>query len=248
MRSRVIRQLMYDWHRELEKVLKLRLEELCEKEARDWPIANSSGVEKMWTGEEFNLLLTRICCLILPFPVGSVRNRPDLIHPLLSLLTPSALSMLTIQEILRMQGSGGIENGTKTTRTVISIGRAVETEWNTLKQKSGGSLQIIPDDEAPKLVPSSNLGDGNNTSAPFFFLSNLDSLYASRIQHRKLMEIDERWNWSSDWTQVTRAKIGAFLVDALMSVAKIEVRVKKKQGPVDNEESSDNGESSDNYQ
>jgi DNA-directed RNA polymerase, mitochondrial len=151
-----------------------------------------------------------------------------MIHPLLSLISPSALSMLTIQEVLRLQGSGGIENGMKTTRTVLNVGRAVESEWNTLKQKNTGIIQTAPDSEISKLTLNTASGDGSYSPAPFF-MQQLDSLYTSRIQHRKLMEIDERWNWTTDWTQITRAKVGAFLVDALMSVAKIEVSVKKKQ-------------------
>ena len=58
--------------------------------------------------------------------------------PFLQLLSAEKLSAITILELLRQNGVGGINEGMKTTRAVLSIGKAVENEYNSeqLKKQS----------------------------------------------------------------------------------------------------------------
>ncbi len=55
----------------------------------------------------------------------------------MQLLSAEKLSAITILELLRQNGGGGIGEGMKTTRAVLSIGKAVENEYNSeqLKKK-----------------------------------------------------------------------------------------------------------------
>lgn len=159
--------------------------------------------------------------------------------------------MLTIQELLRLQGSHGLQGGVRTTRAVIAIGKAVEREWGVvMRKKMGNVLPPAATDIEPRLIPinmneesversegNGNVQTSNGSYTPtphFYYLPpTLSHLYTSRAHHRKLMEIDERWNYSSEWTQHNRARVGAFLVDALMKVAKIELKMEKKFGEYD---------------
>ncbi|KAJ6615404.1 DNA/RNA polymerase [Mycena sp. CBHHK59/15] len=57
------------------------------------------------------------------------RKRTPVLAPYLMLVNADRLSMLTIVEIMRLQGSGGVFDGMKTTRALISVGKAVENEY-----------------------------------------------------------------------------------------------------------------------
>jgi len=54
------------------------------------------------------------------------------LYPYLCLLPPSKMAMLVILELLRMQGVNGVADGIKSTRALISIGKAVETEYSAV--------------------------------------------------------------------------------------------------------------------
>lgn len=55
--------------------------------------------------------------------------------PFLQLLSAEKLSAITILELLRQNGGGGIGEGVKTTRAVLSIGKSVENEYNSEQLK-----------------------------------------------------------------------------------------------------------------
>lgn len=55
--------------------------------------------------------------------------------PFLQLLSAEKLSAITILELLRQNGGGGVGEGVKTTRAVLSIGKAVENEYNSEQLK-----------------------------------------------------------------------------------------------------------------
>jgi DNA-directed RNA polymerase len=50
--------------------------------------------------------------------------------PFLKLLSPAKLSIITILELLRLNNSGGVMEGMKSARALISIGKAIESEYN----------------------------------------------------------------------------------------------------------------------
>ncbi|KAI0255102.1 hypothetical protein BJV78DRAFT_1084646, partial [Lactifluus subvellereus] len=49
--------------------------------------------------------------------------------PFLSPIKPEKLSLITILEVMRLQSSGGVADGMKTARGLVSVGKAGELEY-----------------------------------------------------------------------------------------------------------------------
>ena len=131
-------------------------------------------------------------------------NQLSPIGPFLSLVKPEKLSLLTILEIMRLQGSGGVIQGMKMTRALVAVGKAVENEYKVEMCK----LHDIP-------VPQfSRRGDGVFTTFGY------NHLHQRRVAAAASHEDGEEW--TAAWTQVARAKVGAVLVECLMDVAQLE--------------------------
>ncbi|THH27449.1 hypothetical protein EUX98_g6736 [Antrodiella citrinella] len=139
--------------------------------------------------------------------------------PFITLLKPETMSILTILEITHMQGSGGLRDGMKTARTLIAIGKAIETEYKTEICKRNKIM-----------VSAQRMGEHG-----FFSGLGYKNLHARRIAARRFMEDSEEW--TSEWTQVMRVKVGSFLVDHLMSVATVtKTAIDKRTGKEVSEE------------
>jgi DNA-directed RNA polymerase len=124
--------------------------------------------------------------------------------PFLSLVKPEKLSLIAILEIMRLQGSGGVADGMKITRGLISVGKAVELEYKAqMCKKNNISIPSAP-----------RAGD-----PVFFSRYSYRELHARRVAARKYTE--DAAEWTSDWTQALRVNVGSFLVDRLIEVAKV---------------------------
>ncbi|KAI0371016.1 DNA/RNA polymerase [Pilatotrama ljubarskyi] len=133
------------------------------------------------------------------------------LSPFLRLLKPEKLSLITILELMHLHGSGGVQDGMKTARALLAVGRAVESEYKAEMCKKNNIS-----------VPSSNParpGDQN-----VFTSLGYRDLHARRVAARKYMEDSEEW--TSEWSQLVRVKIGSFLVDCLMDVATVQRSIK----------------------
>lgn len=135
------------------------------------------------------------------------------LSPYLSLVKPERLSLITILEIMRLQGSGGVVDGMKTARALIGVGRAVEIEYKA---------QVC---RANKIhVPlSPRLGE-----AGYFSNMGYKNLQERRVAAAKHMSDGE--SWTSSWTQIVRSKVGGILVECLMDVAQVTRRATDKYG------------------
>ena len=133
----------------------------------------------------------------------------EMLSPFLRLLTPEKLSLITIMEIMHLHGSGGVNDGMKTARALLSVGRAVEQEYKAEMCKKHNLS-----------VPTSGRAPSNG----FFSSHGYRDLHTQRMAAQKY--VTENEDWSSDWTQVVRVKVGSFLVDCLMDVATVH-RTKK---------------------
>ena len=125
------------------------------------------------------------------------------IAPYLSLISLEKLSLLTILEIMRLQGSGGITLGMKTTRALISVGKAVENEYKA---------QMCKKHDIP--VPQIGVNKLN-----LFSMTGCHHLRQMRQAAAASMELGEIW--SAAWSQSARSQIGAVLVECLMDVAEV---------------------------
>lgn len=124
--------------------------------------------------------------------------------PFLSLVSPEKLSLITILELMRLQGSGGVSEGMKTARALLTIGKAVEMEHKAEISRRNNTV-----------IPTSDPQTGSN----YFTKSGYEDLYTKRVAARKYVEDSEEW--AATWTQTLRAKVGSFLVDALMDVGTV---------------------------
>jgi DNA-directed RNA polymerase len=123
--------------------------------------------------------------------------------PYVTLINPEKLSLLTILELMRLQGSGGVSLGMKTTRALIDVGKAVENEYKAQMCKK----HDIP---LPQHI-------SNKTN--FFSLAGYQHLRQIRTAAAASMEYGDVW--SATWSQVARSQIGAVLVECLMDVAEV---------------------------
>ncbi|KAJ7260885.1 hypothetical protein B0H12DRAFT_1106881 [Mycena haematopus] len=135
-------------------------------------------------------------------PVLANKKTPVL-SPYLMLIKAEKLSMLTIVEIMRLQGTGGVTEGMKTARALISVGKAVETEYKA------------------QMCKSNNIEIPNLQQPPRDYFSNMGyrSLQERRIAAARLMMDNE--GWTAPWTQALRSQVGAVLVECLMDVAEV---------------------------
>lgn len=124
--------------------------------------------------------------------------------PFLSLVKPEKLSLLTILEIMHLQGKGGVTDGMKTARALIAVGKSVEIEHKAEMCKKNNIH-----------IPAS----GRPQDQSFFSNLGYRALHERRVAAAKYMEDSEEW--AAEWTQIVRVRVGSFLVDALMDVANV---------------------------
>lgn len=132
------------------------------------------------------------------------RSREHRLGPYLSLVKPEKLSLITVLELMHLHGSGGISEGMKTARALLAVGKAVEIEYKA------------------QMCRKNNISVPTHTARhDSGYFSNLGyrDLYARRVAARKYMEDAE--DWTAEWSQVIRVRIGSFLVDTLMDVATV---------------------------
>jgi DNA-directed RNA polymerase len=177
---------MWQWHQHLQARLKEDIALLIKEEAG-----------------QFTHFQPRYLAQSLPTGSTPGKKRRHL-GPFLSLIKPEKLSLITILEIMRLQGSGGIADGMKLARGLVSLGKTVELEYKAQMCKKNHIS-----------VPSTTWPGESG----FFSRYSYSDLHARRVTARKYMEDAEEW--TSDWTQVLRVHIGSFLVDRLMDVAKV---------------------------
>lgn len=122
------------------------------------------------------------------------------VAPFLSLVTPEKMTVITILEILRLNSTGGIFEGMKSARAVLSVGKAVEQEHrsDTLLEKEKNAF--------------SGLSQGEKTQRLRRMIQRSRSTFRSNM-------LDETQTWPQD----IRAKLGSALTSLLIKVAKVPV-------------------------
>ncbi|GAA5920111.1 hypothetical protein JCM6882_008670 [Rhodosporidiobolus microsporus] len=139
------------------------------------------------------------------------------VEPFLRLLPTNKMALVTIVEIMRLYGSGGITEGVKAARAMLHVGRAIENEYHAelLKEvHTNKGLQA----EIDRLSEIGSIGadgsvQGRSTE------QSLGILWRREMAKR---EADGDSSWRPAWTQPIRAKVGSILVDALIQVANVE--------------------------
>ena len=153
----------------------------------------------------------------------------------LRLLTPDRLSLVTILEIMRLGNSGGVSDGMKTARALISVGKAVETEYRA------SVLQNIIGDSTADWMRSIGGQDSARPDQGPAIRTAWDRIGKSvgaedADVHAGLNRLDDftldalRKVWTPDWTAAKYLAIGSFLVRALIDTAKVTRYMKDADG------------------
>lgn len=137
-------------------------------------------------------------------PKTKAKKEENMLSPFLRLLSAEKLSLITIMELMHLHGTGGVNDGMKTARALLSVGRAVESEYKAEMCKKNHIS-----------VPTA----GTRIESGFFSHLGYRDLHARRVASRKYMEDAEEW--TADWTQTVRVKVGSLLVDCLMDEATV---------------------------
>ncbi|KAF8130200.1 hypothetical protein EV363DRAFT_1399395 [Boletus edulis] len=133
------------------------------------------------------------------------REKTTRLGPFLSLVKPETLSLITILEVMRLNSTGGIADGMKLARALLTVGRAVENEYKAQMCKRNNIA-----------IPSLHrVGDHS-----FFTGLGYKDLHARRVTAAKYIQDNEEW--TTEWTQLLRVRVGSILVDCLMDVATVE--------------------------
>ncbi|CAG8530136.1 4387_t:CDS:10, partial [Acaulospora morrowiae] len=139
--------------------------------------------------------------------------------PFLQMLSAEKLSAITIMEMIRQNGAGGIIDGMKITRGIMAIGKAVESEYNVEQLKKKQNRKLI----------------GKDLSIQELFSSGKLFNMTIRRAAAKIEEGQLNTTWQPEWPLVARAKIGihlevphpsqigSILAGMLIDVAKIQV-------------------------
>ena len=152
------------------------------------------------------------------------------------------MALITVLEILRLSGTGGIAEGMKTTRALLSVGKAIENEHHAeiLKQKHGiqvkgqeadakqvkRKLRYFDHRKAKESTEAIKSPELNNLIDNAMGTTNDEKeIYHHDIASERAKARVEEENfssaWTPNWSQLIRIKVGSFLVDSLMSNATI---------------------------
>lgn len=118
--------------------------------------------------------------------------------PYMVLVPPEKMCVITILELLKLNSTGGIVDGMRAARALISVGKAVELEYKSQ------SLLKSEIKAFSKKVKSTNQW--------------------KRILSNKKNNIIENPDDSTDWSYTVYAKLGAVLTNLLLFVAKVPVK------------------------
>jgi DNA-directed RNA polymerase, mitochondrial len=145
---------------------------------------------------------------------GKRKTHGATMGPFLTLLKPDRLSIITILEVMRLHGSGGVSDGMKTARALLQVGKSVEGAYRAEMCRKNNIH--VPNFNHGSSTASTPTGSDHG----WFSLFGYHHLHARRVTARKYMEDSEEW--TSTWTQSVRVKVGSILVDSLMNVATVE--------------------------
>ena len=115
-------------------------------------------------------------------------------------------------ELMRLQGTGGISEGMKTARALLAVGKAVEMEHKAEVLKKHNKV-------IPAISPR---------TTSYFTKRAYEELKEWREHAQRHIEGAE--DWTTEWTQQIRARVGSFLVDALMETATVTRTGKNRAG------------------
>ncbi|EUC62471.1 DNA-directed RNA polymerase [Rhizoctonia solani AG-3 Rhs1AP] len=144
--------------------------------------------------------------------------------PFLRLLNTSKLAMITILELMRLHGTGGVSEGMKTSRALVSVGRAIEAEclavWSKKRSVKlddvAGAPRTLKTKKVPVKLSKATPGVNKSAAAPKEAEPSTEAAVETESPIVTNMESS-----MPEWTQIVRVRVGSFLVNAVMESATI---------------------------
>jgi DNA-directed RNA polymerase len=133
--------------------------------------------------------------------------------PFLLLLDAEKLSILTIQQLLRLNTDRDVANGVRATRAMNEIGSAIEMEYYTEQLRECKNRLV----KARQLNLQASYSSGQ-----------LFDMHTREIQTKLLME-EEDGDWLVRWPKFIRLKLGSLLISMLLRAAKIKTTYYDKE-------------------
>lgn len=197
LKRNVLQGHMYRWHNSLTEFLIKDIKEMTDRALSSND--NDVGVHK-WS--------------------ATVKMKEKDLMVYLNVLPPKRLALITILELMRMVGSGGVVDGMKTLRGMIAVGRAVESEHraDVIRSVAGADSTIW----AKTLDPQTNKPSRAN-------IAQLWDKIGSEVQAQELMQPDEhatpsaalRSVWTPPWSQMVTMSVGSYLIESLLKVGTV---------------------------
>lgn len=146
----------------------------------------------------------------------------------LKVLPPDTLALVTILEVMRTCGSGGIPDGFKALRGAAQVGKAVETEYRaSLMRIVLGESGLMQATEKVGLASKNEPMTPRKVSALWRMVGKEalaegaakeeDSEDTRKGTLTKLKQV-----WAPDWAQTVHVSVGSFCLNALVETAYIE--------------------------
>lgn len=181
---------------------------------------------------------------------SSPRTKPADLILYLQLLPTDKLALITILEITRLAGSSGIPDGMKTLRALLTVGKAIETEY-----RAGALRDVIGAGSKSWLGQLSESGGGGGGGESVsgrqldYIWNRLGSIIkdepsAPEPDEPSLIVDPERSQgmldamkavWTPTWSQGTHLAIGSMLVNALLETAKVTRKITDDEGEIHTE-------------
>lgn len=133
--------------------------------------------------------------------VGKLESQ---LYPFLCVLPTSKLAMITVLELMHMQGISGVADGVKTTRALLQIGRAIENEYHAVVVNKHPEV-FVQARAAQRMLRDKSL-------------VNLAARRDVKAWQERCADENIETHLPR-WTQTVRARVGGYLVEQLMDVA-----------------------------
>lgn len=156
----------------------------------------------------------------------------------LSVLPAKRLALVTILEVMRMIGSGGVNDGMKLLRGVLGVGKAIEAEYRAdmIRSIAGEKSHLWQNVIDPKTQRPSRLNVqstwakiGREREEELLKAGQADKAAEARADADAIAdeiikttpESDLRAIWTPPWSQMVQMSLGSHLVEGLIKTARV---------------------------
>ena len=199
------------------------------------------GYMKTWHTNLTELLTRQLSETTPRHAIASDRLSENDLLALLRLVSPEKLAFMTVVEILKLSGAGSLQEGVKATRAIILLGRMIEDEFGASAWRD-----LYPDLYDKAIASTAGAREPRLLIRKFMMEQGIDAGAAKAARQQgygdeaddiiNIEDVVEREaklkarQRAMPWTQKMRAKVGGYLIKALLEVAFVERKEKLPSG------------------